>query len=314
MARLRAVDEAAWRSRGRIRSGKDGPVYVIRKQVDGRRYEIALGAKTLEQALGESLFERTRRHEKQARAVAAPPPPRREPVHLDAVLAEAFLKGPDIKGNTPRWVHEQKLCLDAWRQARRRRPGERPKGPSAGARGGAATGRASPSSSDCTVAAAERDLELGEDPVHGRFFLPDRTEQWKRSRPCLRHFDKALEHLTGIYRRPRHQGGPALRDRGLALHGGSIGPARGRPRTAPRAWSSSRSPRARTSCASGGQATLEAAEKVAFGARAPSTKRKAFPGALRRRDQVRLRRGEGPRLQARADAPLHRHRGRERGR
>jgi integrase len=209
MARHAAVDEAAWRSRGRIRKGKDGPVYVIRKQVDSRRYEIALGARTLEQALGEyALFERDPvAYEKQARAVAAPPPPSREPVYLDTALADAFLKwSRDVKGNTPRWVHEQKLYLDAWQRKlagvdlRRATFKDHIRPALEGVR--SYRPRVAVILGLYRWLRLERDLELSEDPVHGRFFLPDPApEQWKKVKAVPReHFDKALEHLTGIYR------------------------------------------------------------------------------------------------------------------
>jgi integrase len=133
----------------------------------------------------------------------------REPLHLDRALSEAFLAwSRDVKGNSEKHRKEQRRILAWWAE---RLPGVdlrcarfedhiRP----------ALEGK--PPSTYRAHAAIilglyrwlrlERDLDLTEDPVHGRFYLPDATpEQWRRVKAVPReHFEKALEHLTGIYR------------------------------------------------------------------------------------------------------------------
>ncbi len=198
-----------WPKHGRIRYDRHGePVFVIRKTVRGRAYEITLSATTLEDALREfaSFREDPVAYERRARE-AARPVATKEPIYLDTTLADAFLAwSRDVKKNTPRWVHEQKLYLDWWQKKldgvdlRRATFADdvRP----------ALDGQRSYRPRVAVILALyrwlrlERDLELAEDPVHGRFFLPDPApEQWKKLKAIPQeHFDKALEHLTGIYR------------------------------------------------------------------------------------------------------------------
>ncbi len=210
MAKLTREQERVWApSHGRVRYDRHGdPVFVIRKMVNGVAYEITTSATTLEDALREfaSFREDPVAYERRARE-AARPVETKQPILLDAKLADAFLAwSRDVKGNTPRWVHEQKLYLDWWQgrltgvDLRRAsfKDDIRP----------ALEGMRSYRPRVAVILALyrwlrlERDLELAEDPVHGRFFLPDPApEQWRRIKAVPReHFDKALEHLTGIYR------------------------------------------------------------------------------------------------------------------
>jgi len=113
-------DRSAWEQRGgRVRfDAKGRPVYVIRKQVAGRRFEVSTRKHTLAAALAE-----WERFEKDPEGYAAGLTGTAPPVHLDAepdadgvpLLTREFLRWSlREKGNTPQWVTKQKAALAWW--------------------------------------------------------------------------------------------------------------------------------------------------------------------------------------------------------
>ena len=105
-------DRGVWEQRGgRIRfDAKGRPVYVIRKQVRGRRYEVSTRKHTLAAALLE-----WERFEKDPERYAAGPTADTAAIYLDNDLAKKFLAwSVTEKHNSTLWVNRQKAVLAGW--------------------------------------------------------------------------------------------------------------------------------------------------------------------------------------------------------
>jgi len=116
---VKQEDRAEWERRGgRVRFDRKGrPVYVIRKQIGGQRFEVSTRRHTLGAALAE-----WERFEKDPEGYQPGGPQRAAAVYLDAKLSEEFLawsEAPDGGGNTARWVGQQRLYLATWAEALR---------------------------------------------------------------------------------------------------------------------------------------------------------------------------------------------------
>jgi integrase len=183
------------------------PTYIIRRMVNTRRYVISTRAHSLE-AAGVHLD----RFEKDPEGYDPRGHVRPEAIPLDVKLAEAFLawsakpKKEGGRGNTPRWVHEQKLYLDWWSERLRgvdlrRLSYEEHVAP-------AMEGATAQRQRGATLLALyrflrkERGLSLTEDPVHGRLtFGEPEPEQVRRSKVVpTEHIDLVIEHLTSPWR------------------------------------------------------------------------------------------------------------------
>jgi len=93
------------------RTGAGKVIYVIRRQVGGRRYEVSTRCSTLRAAMAELA-----RFEADPAAYLPGGPARPEPVLLTVDLGKAFLEwSRDAKGNTDRWVRNQAAHLEWWR-------------------------------------------------------------------------------------------------------------------------------------------------------------------------------------------------------
>ena len=105
-------DRAAWEQRGgRIRTDAKGrPVFIIRKQIDTRRFEVSTKRHTLDAALTEWA-----RFEKNPDTYRAGGEAGREPIYLTNELSKAFLSwSKNEKKNTPGWLRQQKNYLAWW--------------------------------------------------------------------------------------------------------------------------------------------------------------------------------------------------------
>lgn len=104
-------DRSEWESRGgRIRFDARGrAVYVIRRQVNGRRYEVSTRCHSLGAALRQM-----ERFEAEPEAYNPRGAERGPPVYLDEALAADFLAWSKAKGNTARWIGQQRLYLAWW--------------------------------------------------------------------------------------------------------------------------------------------------------------------------------------------------------
>ena len=89
--------------------GHGRPVYLIRRQLGGRRYEVSTRCTDIESARAQ-----LRRFEENPAAYTPAPAPE-QALTLTAKLAEQFLTwSRDTKGNTREWVHAQKRSLTWW--------------------------------------------------------------------------------------------------------------------------------------------------------------------------------------------------------
>jgi integrase len=198
-------DRSAWEQRGgRVRTDAKGrPVFIIRKQVGGRRYEVSTRKHSLAAALAEwARFERD--PEGYQPGGAAP----RSPVYLDNRLSEDFLAWSlHEKGNSAEWVKKQKGVLAWWMErlagvdlrratlrdhlapALEHAPGKRHRIEVIRALYG-------------WLRKVRNDLAPTEDPTFGALPVPQpRPAQWTRSRVIPReHYLLAREHLVGPWR------------------------------------------------------------------------------------------------------------------
>src|SRR5215472_129321 len=96
---------------GFIRTDAKGrDVYVIRKQIEGKRYKVSTRAHSAKAA-----FEQLRRFEADPEHYQPRGDTRGKAIYLDAALANEFLTwSRDVQHNTPKWVAEQKLYLAWW--------------------------------------------------------------------------------------------------------------------------------------------------------------------------------------------------------
>ncbi|HVI74512.1 MAG TPA: tyrosine-type recombinase/integrase [Anaeromyxobacteraceae bacterium] len=181
---------------GRIWRAADGSkTYWIERQVNGRRYAIRTSATTLKAA-----YEHLRRFEADPDGYSAPAPA----LYLDNELIKEFLGWSlSVKGNTPRWVQNQKSAM-AWWLERFPRANLRhldlrdilaalEKAP-----GRAAKVRVL----KCFFAWLRKERHIigaAEDPTFGTLTAPQsRPAQWRKSKVLAReHFLLAREHLTG---------------------------------------------------------------------------------------------------------------------
>jgi hypothetical protein len=107
---VNARDRSTWEERGgRIRfDAKGRPVFYVRKQIGGRRYDVSTRRHTLAAALVE-----WERFEKDPAGYA--PGGGAAPLHLDNALAERFLAfSKNERRNTIQWVGKQKAALAWW--------------------------------------------------------------------------------------------------------------------------------------------------------------------------------------------------------
>lgn len=182
-------------------------VYVIRKMVNGRRYVVSTRARSEAAAVAQ-----LRRFEADPEGYDPRGHVRPNAIYLDVPLADAFLawslkpKDQGGRGNTPRWVGEQKRYLDWWSDRLdgidlRRLSYEEHVAP-------AMEGTKAQRQCGATLLALyrflrkERGLSLTEDPIHGRLtFGEPAAEQSRRSKVVpTEHIDLLIEHLTAPWR------------------------------------------------------------------------------------------------------------------
>ncbi len=118
MARgINETDRSTWEQRGgRIRfDAKRRPVYVIRKQIAGRRFEVSTRKHTLAAALAE-----WEKFEKDPEGYAAGGDAGHAPMFLDNELAKRFLAwSAGERGNSAGWLTKQKTFLADWMETLR---------------------------------------------------------------------------------------------------------------------------------------------------------------------------------------------------
>jgi len=182
-------------------------VYVIHRQVNGKRYNISTRARSEAAAVIQ-----LRRFEEDPEGYDPRGRVRAEPIHLDVKLADEFLawslkpKDQGGRGNTPDWVHEQKRYIDTWATKLkgvnlRKLSYEDHVAPAM------ATAKSQRQRGAVLLALfrflrREKGLLLTEDPVHGRLtFGEPEPEQVRRSKVVpTEHIDLVIAHLTSPWR------------------------------------------------------------------------------------------------------------------
>jgi integrase len=109
---IATADRDAWEQRGgRIRfDAKGRPVYVIRKQIAGRRFEVSTRKHTLAAALAE-----WEKFEKDPEGYATGGGVGPAPMYLENKLVERFLEwSAGERGNSTGWLAKQKAFLADW--------------------------------------------------------------------------------------------------------------------------------------------------------------------------------------------------------
>lgn len=204
-----ATPKSEWEQAGGLirRDRRGRPVYVIRQQVNGKRYVRSTRAHTERAA-----FAHLKRFQADPEGYDPRGDVRPESIFLDATLARDFLTwSRDVQGNTPKWVHDQKMYLAWWE--------ERLKGIDLrqGPRDNILRDRIHPA----LAGAAARPQRIAvlkklyawmreethtisptEDPTYGGALKvpPSRPAQWTRSKVIPpEHVQLAQEHLTGIW-------------------------------------------------------------------------------------------------------------------
>jgi integrase len=189
---------------GFIRKDSKGrDVYVIRKQIDGKRYKISTRAHSAKAA-----FEQLRRFEADPENYRPRGVAQKAPIYFDTALANEFLTwSRDVQHNTPKWVAEQKYYLAWWADQL----------PGCNLRGLSLHDRILPALEKVKARAPriavlkrlyswlrklKHSVSLADDPTFQMLSVPQaRPAQWKRVKTIPReHIELALEHLTGPYR------------------------------------------------------------------------------------------------------------------
>jgi hypothetical protein len=173
--------------------------YYIRKQVGGRRYEVNTGASTATAA-----HEQLRRFQADPEGYDPRGERRPNPIHLDEDLSRDFLAWPEReKGNSSRWVGQQRLYLAWWAERlrgvdlRRARLADHVMPALRGA-----TAKAQRIAVLKVLYAWLRKerhvISAVEDPTLGTLMVPQaKPAQLKRSKVVPReHLDVAIEHLA----------------------------------------------------------------------------------------------------------------------
>src|SRR5262245_50205433 len=110
MRRSTARRKRTWDGGYIIRDSRGRDTFYIRKQIDGRRYDVSTRARSIRAAM-----EQLRRFEENPEAFSAAGTPRKESVHLDEDLAREFLFWcRDVRKNSTEWLTRQKRFLAWW--------------------------------------------------------------------------------------------------------------------------------------------------------------------------------------------------------
>jgi integrase len=175
------------------------PVYIIREQVNGKRYEVSTRKHTLSAALAERD-----RFEKNPEAYARGDSGAGAPIYLTTELARDFLAWSlNEKKNTEKWVGQQRLYLAWWAQALA----------GVNLRGASLRDRILPKLSGAPakpqkiavlkvvyawLRTVRHDISTAEDPTFGQLSVPQsKPEQLRRNKALPRdHLALAIEHLA----------------------------------------------------------------------------------------------------------------------
>ena len=199
MALKNCWDPLPWEG-GRVwRDDRGRPIYVIRKQVKGKRYEVSTRAHTERAAMEQLKRFEADPENYDPRGVVG-----KEPIFLDAGLVRRFLRWSlKEKGNTRRWAGQQRLYLAWW--------AEKLKG--VDLRGASLPDAILPALRNANskpqriavlkvlytwLRTVTHAITTAEDPTHGQLTVPQSQPEQRKRRKAIskEHFDLALEHLA----------------------------------------------------------------------------------------------------------------------
>ncbi len=202
--RISEQDRSEWEKEGgRIRVDSRGRgVYFIRRQVNGRRYEVSTRATTLKAAL-----EHLKRFQADPEGYRPEGEVRAEPIYLDNDLCKVFLAWSMAEGNSTPWVNKQKVVLAWWMgklrgvDLRRASLRDHILPPLEGTASRAHKIRVL-KTFYAWMRKVTHAIATAEDPTWGQLSAPQsRPEQWTRSKVVPRdHVLLAIEGLTSPWR------------------------------------------------------------------------------------------------------------------
>lgn len=190
---------AAWEARGgRVRFDARGrPVFIIRRQIDGTRYEVSTRAHTLAAALAQE-----ERFQRNPQAYRPGGHEGGDPVYLDKDIRKAFLSWSlKVRGNSSAWVKKQDDYLAWWAKrldgVNLRNMARRDHIDPAMEKATARRSRLAVLKAFFSYLRKERGiLKSAEDPMIDIPIPQAKPSQWTKSKVIPRdHFDLVLEHL-----------------------------------------------------------------------------------------------------------------------
>ena len=197
-------ERATWEERGgRVRiDAKGRPVFIIRRQIDGKRYEVSTRAHTLAAALAQE-----ERFQRNPEAYRPGGHEGGDPVYLDKTLRKAFLKWSlKVRGNSAAWVAKQDTYLSWWakRLVGVNLRGLDPRDYIIPAVAKAKSRRARLAVLKAFFAYLRKErhlLKSADDPTLDIPIPQAKPSQWTKSKIIPReHFDLVLEHLSSPWR------------------------------------------------------------------------------------------------------------------
>jgi len=205
MASVNARQKRSWQGGYIIRDSKGRDLYFIRKQIDGKRYDLSTGCHSVRAAV-----KQLDRFEANPAAFSARGVEPEAAICLDEALCTEFMEfNRDVKKNSPNWLRKQADYVAWWAgqldglDLRRVNIGDHLK--PALARASAVPHRTATVKAIYSWLRKEKHLiTAAQDPTFGALPVPQsKPEQWKRMKAIPKdHYLLAREHLTATWRDP----------------------------------------------------------------------------------------------------------------
>jgi integrase len=205
MAQPNARQKRSWQGGYIIRDSKGQDLYFIRKQIDGKRYDLSTGCHNVRAAV-----KQLERFEANPAGYSPRGDEPEAPIYLDEALCSEFMAfSRDVKKNSPGWLRKQADYVAWWAgqldglDLRRVSIGDHLK--PALAKAAAVPHRTATIKAIFSWLRKEKHLITAvEDPTYGALPVPQsKPEQWKRVKAIPKdHYLLAREHLPPNWRDP----------------------------------------------------------------------------------------------------------------